>query len=81
MTIDAQQRASAALGFRHVASLLTEKAETAPHKRALLTQHALSMTQIADTLAHGDTPPPAVVRLWQMMLCSALALLDVRGEL
>lgn len=81
MHIDAQERARAVLGYRLIASLLTEKAETTTHKRDLLAQHALTMTQIADSLERGDTTSPSVFRLWHMMLISSLALLDVRGEL
>lgn len=81
MHIDAQERARAVHCFRLIASLLTEKAEATTHDRALLTQHAHTMTDLAHTLENGATPPPAVVRLWHMMFTSSLALLDVRGKL
>lgn len=81
MHINAQERAQAVTGFRHTAALLTQKAETTTHKRDLLVQHALMMTQIADSLERGDTTSPSVFRLWHMMLISSLALLDVRGEM
>lgn len=73
--MDMDDKARAARGFRSLAHTLTTAATTARHRDNLLS-HADALTRIADTLDDGATPPPSVVRLWGLMLHSALALLN-----